>query len=77
MLRSFTRVLVASLVAAGVAFAVWKPLDAAAGRSPGGQLLSLLPALAAAVVAYLAAARVLRVREMQALLSLRSRFRRG
>ncbi|HEX6700844.1 MAG TPA: murein biosynthesis integral membrane protein MurJ [Gaiellaceae bacterium] len=77
VLRSFARVLIASLVAAGVAFAVWKLLDAAVGRSSGGQLLSLLPALAAAVVAYLAAARALRVREMQALLSLRSRFRRG
>jgi putative peptidoglycan lipid II flippase len=75
--RSFVRVLVASMVAGAVAFAVWKPLDSAAGRSLGGQLVSLLPALAAAVVAYLAAGRALRVREMQALLSLRGRLRRG
>jgi putative peptidoglycan lipid II flippase len=75
--RSFVRVLVASAVAGAVAFAVWKPLDSAAGRSLGGQLASLLPAVAAATVAYLLAGRALRVREMQALLSLRGRLRRG
>jgi putative peptidoglycan lipid II flippase len=74
---SFARVVAASAVAAAVGFAIWKPLDSAAGRSTVGQLVALLPALAAAVVAYLATARALRVREMQALLSLRSRFRRG
>ena len=74
---SFVRVLVASVLAGGVGFAVWKPLDDAVGRSLGGQLVSLLPALAAAVLVYLVACRALRVREMQALLSLRSRFRRG
>ena len=62
--------------AGAVAFAVWKPLDPAIGRPLGG-LGSLAPALAAAVLAYLVAARALRVREMQALLSLRGRLRRG
>jgi hypothetical protein len=70
-------VLVAAAVAGAVAFALWKPLDSIVGRSLGGQLVSLVPALAAAVVAYLLAARALRVREMQALLSLRGRLRRG
>ena len=74
---SFVRVLIAAAVAGAVAFAVWKPIDAAVGRSVGGQLLSLVPALAAAAAAYLIAARALRVREMQALLSLRGRLRRG
>src|SRR3954468_5642451 len=74
---SFVRVLAASVVAGAVAYGVWKLLDDATGRSLGGQLISLLPALAAAVVVYLAGCRALRVREMQALLSLRSRFRRG
>ncbi len=74
---SFVRVLVASAAAGAVAFAVWKPVDDAVGRSLGGQLVSLLPALLAAVLTYLIACRALRVREMQALLSLRSRFRRG
>jgi putative peptidoglycan lipid II flippase len=74
---SFVRVLVAAAVAGAVAFAVWKPLDSAAGRSLVGQLASLVPALAAAAAAYLLAARAARVREMQALLSLRGRLRRG
>jgi putative peptidoglycan lipid II flippase len=74
---TFVRVLAASLVAGAVGFAVWKPLDAALGRSLVGQLVSLLPALGAAALAYLLCCRALRVREMQALLSLRSRFFRG
>jgi putative peptidoglycan lipid II flippase len=74
---SFWRVVAASAVAAVVAYAVWRPLDSTAGRSLAGQLASLVPAIVAATVAYLAASRALRVREMQALLSLRSRFRRG
>jgi len=74
---SFVRVFGAAAVSGAVAFAVWKPLDSAAGRSLGGQLLSLAPALTAAVAAYLLAGRALRVREMQALLSLRGRLRRG
>jgi putative peptidoglycan lipid II flippase len=74
---SFARVLVASTVAGVVAYAIWRSLDPSLGRSLAGQLGSLVPALAGAVGAYLAAARALRVREMQALLSLRGRIRRG
>jgi putative peptidoglycan lipid II flippase len=72
---SFLRVLVAGSVAGGIAFAIWEPLDATLGRSLGGQLGSLLPALAAAVLVYLGVCAALRVREMQALLSLRRRLR--
>jgi putative peptidoglycan lipid II flippase len=72
---SFVRVVAAAAVAGAVAFAVWKPLDAAAGRALAGQLASLLPALAAATAAYLGVCAVLKVREMQALLSLRGRLR--
>jgi putative peptidoglycan lipid II flippase len=75
--RSFARVVVASAFAGALAFAVWWPLDHALGRSFGGQVVSLLPALAVATVGYLIACRALGVREMQALLSLRSRVRRG
>jgi len=74
---SFARVVVAGLVAGGVAFAVWKPIEDALGRSFGPELLACVAAIAAAAVAYLAACRALRVREMQALLSLRSRLGRG
>ncbi len=74
---AFVRVLVASAAAGAVAYGVWVTLDAAAGRSFGGQVVSLLPALAAATAVYLGACRALRVHEMQTLLSLRSRLRRG
>jgi putative peptidoglycan lipid II flippase len=74
---SFVRVLVAAVVAGAVAYAIWRPLDAVAGRSLGGQLVSLIPAIACAAVVYLGAGKALQVREMQALLSLRSRGRRG
>jgi putative peptidoglycan lipid II flippase len=74
---SFVRVAVASAFAGALAFGVWWPLDNEVGRSFGGQVVSLLPALAVAAAGYLAACRALRVREIQALLSLRSRVRRG
>jgi putative peptidoglycan lipid II flippase len=75
VVHSFWRVVVASAVAGAVAFGVWYPLDEALGRSTVGQLLSLLPALTASMLVYLALARLLRVREIEALLSLRRRFR--
>ena len=73
---SFARVVVAAAVAGGVAYAVWKPIDAGVGRSTGGQLLSVLPALAAAAAVYLAVCAALRVRELQALLSVVRRLGR-
>jgi putative peptidoglycan lipid II flippase len=69
------RILAASLVLAVVAYPVWRGLDEALGRSTLGQVVSLGVALAAAGGAYLAAARALRVREIEALLSLRGRRR--
>jgi MFS superfamily sulfate permease-like transporter len=58
-------------------FAVVCGLAIAGCLSLGAQLLSLLPALVAAAVAYFAVGKLLGVREMQALLSLRSRRSRG
>jgi len=74
---SFVRILAAAAVAGGVAYAVWAPLDAAVGRSLGGQLASVVTALVAAVAVYAGACLALRVREMQALLSLRGRLGRA
>jgi putative peptidoglycan lipid II flippase len=71
------RILVASALVAAVSWFVWQPLDSALGRSFPAQVVSLGAALAASIAVYLAACRALRVREMQALLSLRSRVRRG
>jgi putative peptidoglycan lipid II flippase len=70
------RVVVATAVATGVAYGTWRGLDEALGRAPGAQIVSLGIALVAAVGAYLLAARVLRVRELDTLLSLVGRSRR-
>jgi putative peptidoglycan lipid II flippase len=71
------RVVVASAVVAAVAWGVWRPLDSLAGRSFPGQALSLGLALAAAIGVYLVSCRLLRVRELDVLLSLRSRLRQA
>jgi putative peptidoglycan lipid II flippase len=75
--RTFTRVGLASAVLAGITFLLWYSLDRALGRSFAAQVASVGFALAAGGGAYLAACRVLGVREMDALLSLRARFRRA
>ena len=74
---SLLKITVASAVVAVVSFAVWWPLDDLLGRSFAAQVLSLGAALLLATTAYLATCRALRVREMQALLSLRGRFARS
>ncbi|HET7145580.1 MAG TPA: murein biosynthesis integral membrane protein MurJ [Gaiellaceae bacterium] len=71
------RVVVASAVVAAVAWTVWRPLDDALGRSFPAQVVSLGTALAAAIAVYLVSCRLLQVREMDALLSLRARLRRA
>jgi putative peptidoglycan lipid II flippase len=77
IVSSVSRIAIACVAVAAVAFAVWKPLDSALGRSFGAQVVSLGAALTAASVVYLAVCGVLRVPEMQALLSLRGRLRRA
>jgi putative peptidoglycan lipid II flippase len=70
------RIVVAGALVGAVSWGVWRGLDAGLGRSLGGQIVSVGGALAVGAVAYLLAARLLRVRELEALLSLRARFRR-
>jgi putative peptidoglycan lipid II flippase len=74
---SVSRIVVAGAAVAAVAWFVWRPLDSILGRSLPAQVASLGSALLAAGAAYLVVCSALRVREMQALLSLRSRARRG
>jgi putative peptidoglycan lipid II flippase len=69
------RIVVASALLAGVAYGVWEPLDAALGRSFGAQVVSLGLALAASGAIYVGACRVLRVRELETLVSLAKRVR--
>ncbi|MGH2931686.1 MAG: murein biosynthesis integral membrane protein MurJ [Gaiellaceae bacterium] len=71
------RVLLASVPLAVISYLVWRVLDDALGRSFLDQLLSLGSALLVGVVVYLFSARLLRVRELDALLTLRSAFRRA
>jgi len=70
------RVVAASIPLAGVSFGVWYALDRALGRSLGGQVVSVGLALTLGTVVYVYACRALRVRELGALLALRSRFTR-
>jgi putative peptidoglycan lipid II flippase len=74
---STARIVTASAVLAGAAFGIWYGLDRVTGRSFGGQLASVGPALVVGVIVYLVACRALRVRELGALLALRSRLKRG
>jgi putative peptidoglycan lipid II flippase len=75
--HSTVRILTASAVLGAVSFVVWYGLDRLAGRSFGGQLTSVGVALAAGLGAYLVSARLLRVRELGALLALRTRLKRA
>jgi putative peptidoglycan lipid II flippase len=71
------RVALASLAVAAVSYGVWRGLDEALGRSFIAQVASVGTALAAATTVYLGACRALGVRELDALLALRARFRRA
>jgi putative peptidoglycan lipid II flippase len=75
--RTLVRVTAASAVLAGVAYGVWWFLHHALGGSFGAALVALLLALAAGLAAYAVSCRLLGVRELEALLSLRRRAPRG
>jgi putative peptidoglycan lipid II flippase len=71
------RVVVASAVVAAVSWSVWRPLDSALGRTVPAQVVSLGTALAAAIAVYFVSCKLLQVRELDAVLSLRQRLRRA
>ncbi|MGH3041259.1 MAG: murein biosynthesis integral membrane protein MurJ [Gaiellaceae bacterium] len=73
IVSSYARIAIASAGAAGTAFAVWYGLDEAFGRSLGAQVLSVGTAILSGAVVFLGCAALLRVRELQTLLSLRRR----
>jgi hypothetical protein len=75
--NTVARIVVASAVVAGVAYGCWLGLDDAVGRAFWGQVVSLGIALIAATAVYLGACRVLHVRELDTLLALRGRLKRG
>jgi putative peptidoglycan lipid II flippase len=75
--RSVTRIVVASAVLAVVLYAVWRPVHDALGDEFGPALVALVLALTAGGFAYAFSCRLLGVRELEALLSLRRRAPRG
>jgi putative peptidoglycan lipid II flippase len=74
--RALARVATAGAVLAAATYPVWAALDEALGRTFGAQLVAVGTALATGLAAYLISCRLLGVRELEALLSLRARFRR-
>ncbi len=70
LLATAMRISLAAAVLAGVSFAVWDALDSALGRGLGGQVISLGAALALGGLAYLGAARVMRIAELEQILRL-------
>jgi putative peptidoglycan lipid II flippase len=75
ILDTYGRTLVASVVTGAVAYGVWYMLDEALGRSGGAQIASVGIAVLAATAAFLGAARILRIRELDTLLALVRRSR--
>jgi putative peptidoglycan lipid II flippase len=69
------KVVFAGAAVAGVSYGLWVALDRALGRSLIAQMVAVGLALTAAAAVYLAVARALRVREVDALLALGSRLR--
>jgi putative peptidoglycan lipid II flippase len=72
---AYVRTAVASGLAAAVAFGTWYSLDQWLGRSLGAQIASVGLGVTLAVAAFLGAARILRIQELDALLSLLRRSR--
>ena len=70
LLRAYAGIAAAAAVAAGVSFGVWLGLDELLGRSLLAQVAAVGGAVAAASAAFLALARILRLRELEAVLSL-------
>jgi putative peptidoglycan lipid II flippase len=69
-LTTYAKATIGALVAAGVAYGVWWALDDELGRSVWMQIVSLGSALLVATGVYLGVARILRMGELDTLLSL-------
>jgi len=72
---SYARTTLASALAAGAAYGAWWSLDQALGREIGFQVVSVGVALVLGTAVFLLAARILRIRELDALVSLVRRSR--
>jgi putative peptidoglycan lipid II flippase len=76
ILDSVLRIVIASAALAGAAYGIWYVIDRGLGRSFAGQLASVGLALVIGTAVYLLVCRALKVRELGALLALRSRLAR-
>ena len=75
--RALARIVLAAAPLAAAGYFVWRALDSALGRAFGAQVVALVVALGVGGLLYAAACRLLGVRELQAVLSLRGRPRRA
>jgi putative peptidoglycan lipid II flippase len=76
LLSTTIRISIASLVLAAVSWGIWDVLDSALGRSTPAQIISLGTGMIVGLVAYLGAAWMLRIAELEQILRLLRR-RRG
>jgi putative peptidoglycan lipid II flippase len=76
LLRAFLRIIVATALAVGIAYGVWRGLDSLLGEFVLIQIVTLGAALAAAVVVYMLAARAMKIEELDDVLALVRRRRR-
>jgi putative peptidoglycan lipid II flippase len=70
LLATTARIAIASLALAGASYGVWHLLDVALGRGLFGEIVSLGGGLAVGAVVYLAAARLLRIAELEQIMRL-------
>jgi putative peptidoglycan lipid II flippase len=70
LLSTTIRISIASIVLAGVSWGIWDVLDSALGRSTVAQIISLGTGMILGAVAYLAAAWMLRIAELEQILRL-------
>src|SRR6185312_12248248 len=77
IMDSVLRIATASVVLAGAAYGTWYELDNTLGRGFLGQVFSVVTALVVGTAVYLLMCRALKVRELGALLALRSRLKRA
>jgi putative peptidoglycan lipid II flippase len=77
IMDSVLRIVTASAVLAGAAYGTWYELESSLGRGFLGQVVSVGTALVVGTAVYLLMCRALKVRELGALLALRSRLKRA
>jgi putative peptidoglycan lipid II flippase len=70
LLGTTTRILIASLALAGASYGVWSLLDGALGEGLLGQIVALGSGLGVGALVYLAAARLLRIAELEQIMRL-------